>query len=170
MVSPLGRWRDTLAKYKPRTMRGASWYRTVFHTRRKSVLTMDGAFLYGGRYNLAEEFGALYLSDSPEGCTAELARRPASPHDYIISSIKITLTKVCDLTDETLLADLGLTANELKSDDWTDTQVLGDLVRQAGFEAIIVPSAAGEFNNLVIFMDRLSERSKVTVEDTRPLD
>ena len=133
------------------------------------MLRMDGAFFYGGRYNPAEEFGALYLSDSPEGCAAELARRPASPQGYIIGSIKITLTKVCDLTDENLLADLGLAGNELKSDDWTDTQVLGDLIREAEFEAIIVPSAAGEFNNLVIFMDRLSERSEVTVEDIRPL-
>lgn len=169
MESPLGGWREALARYKPRTIRGAYWYRTVFRTRRSSILTMDGALLSGGRYNAAEEFGALYLSESPEGCAAELARRPAAPHGYILGSIKVTLGKICDLTDEGLLADLGLTANQLKADDWTDTQVLGALIREAGFEAIVVPSAAGEFNNLVIFTDRLSEKSEIVLEDTRPL-
>jgi RES domain-containing protein len=130
---------------------------------------MEGALLSGGRYNAAEEFGALYLSETPEGCAAEMARRPAAPQDYIVGSIRVTLGRICDLTDEGLLADLGLTSNQLKVNDWTDMQVLGKLVREAGFEAILVPSAAGDFNNLVIFMDRLSGKSEVALKDTRPL-
>jgi RES domain-containing protein len=130
---------------------------------------MDGALLSGGRYNAAEQFGALYLSESPEGCAAELSRRPEAPQDYVLGSIRVRLGRICDLTDEALLADLGLTSSQLKADDWTDTQVLGALVREAGFEAILVPSAAGDFNNLVIFMDRLTEKSEVSLEDTWPL-
>jgi len=130
---------------------------------------MDGALLYGGRYNTAEEFGALYLSENQEGCAAELARRTVAPQGYIVGSIKVTLRRICDLTDDGLLADLGLTANQLKADNWTDTQVLGALIREAGFEAILVPSAAGDFNNLVIFMDRLAKNSEVVLEDTQPL-
>ena len=130
---------------------------------------MDGALLSGGRYNAAEEFGALYLSESPEACAAEVARRPPAPKGYVVGSISVALDKVCDLTDKRLLADLGLTAEELTADRWTDTQVLGALVREAGFEAIIVPSAAGDFDNLVVFMDRLGENSEVLLEDTRPL-
>ncbi len=130
---------------------------------------MEGALLSGGRYNAAGEFGALYLSETPQVCAAELARRPATPRDYIVASIRVTLGRICDLTDDGLLADLGLTSSQLKADDWTDTQVLGKLAREAGFEAILVPSAAGDFNNLVIFMDRLGARSEVTLEDTRAL-
>jgi len=130
---------------------------------------MEGALLSGGRYNAAQEFGALYLSENPEGCATELARRPVAPQGYIVCSIRISLGRICDLTDEALLADLGLTPNQLKADDWTDTQVLGKLVREAGFEAILVPSAAGDFNNLVIFMDRLAGQSEVALEDTQPL-
>ena len=169
MESPLRSWREALARHKPRELRGAHWYRAVFRTRRRSILTMEGALLSGGRYNAAEEFGALYLSETPEGCAAEMARRPAAPQDYIVGSIRVTLGRICDLTDEGLLADLGLTSNQLKVNDWTDMQVLGKLVREAGFEAILVPSAAGDFNNLVIFMDRLSGKSEVALEDTRPL-
>lgn len=105
----------------------------------------------------------------PQGCAAELARRPATPQGYIVGSIRVTLDRICDLTDDELLADLGLTSSQLKADDWTDTQVLGKLVREAGFEAILVPSAAGDFSNLVIFLDRLAGRSEVTLEETRPL-
>ena len=38
-------------------------------------MNMDGAFLFGGRYNPPETFGALYLSDSSEGCAASELRQ-----------------------------------------------------------------------------------------------
>jgi len=37
------------------------------------------------------------------------------------------------------------------------------------FEGMIVPSAAGDFNNLVIFVDRLSAASKIRLEEVKPL-
>lgn len=130
---------------------------------------MDGALLYGGRYNAPEKFGALYLSASLEGCAAELARRPAAPQDYIVGTVRVTLQSICDLTDQDLLAELGITSDQLKADDWNEAQILGTLIREAGFEGMIVPSAAGAFNNLVIFMDRLSDSSEVELEDVQPL-
>jgi RES domain-containing protein len=68
MDNPLEHWREVIGRQKPHKFSGAFWYRSVYRTRRKSILNMDGALLYGGRYNPPDEFGALYLSDSPEAC------------------------------------------------------------------------------------------------------
>ena len=169
MAGLLEPWREILAQYKPRRIRGASWFRAVLRSRRRSILGMDGAFLYGGRYNPAEVFGALYLSESAEGCAAEISRRPGAPDNYLVGEIEVNLGKVCDLTDAGLLQAMGLTEDHLKADDWIETQVLGELVREAGFEGMIVPSAAGDFQNLVIFMDRLSPESSVQLGLVKPL-
>ena len=130
---------------------------------------MDGAFLNGGRYNAPRKFGALYLSKNQKGCATEITRRPSHPTNYIVGKIRIKLGKVCDLTDEDLLNELGLSREQLTADDWTETQTLGDLIREAGFEGIVVPSAAGDFNNLVIFVDRLSGASSIDIEEVKPL-
>ena len=131
---------------------------------------MDGALIYGGRYNNAGEFGAIYLSKSQKGCAAEVKSRPAHPPDYLVGKIQVKLGKVCDLTDPELLKKLGLTRKQLTAVDWAETQALGDIIRDAGFEGIIVPSAAGDFNNLVIFVDRMSGASSIDLEDVEKLD
>jgi len=112
----------------------------------------------------------MYLSKTRKGCAAEITRRPSYPPKYIVGKIRVKLGKVCDLTDPELLKQLGLSRVQLTADDWAETQILGDLIRDAGFEGIIVPSAAGNFNNLVIFMDRLSAASSIELEETKPLD
>jgi len=131
---------------------------------------MDGALIYGGRYNNAGEFGALYLSKTKSGCAAEVTRRPGHPITYVVGKIKVTLGKVCDLTDPELLKKLKLTKKDLTADDWNETQALGDIIREIGFEGMIVPSAAGDFNNLVIFVDRLSGSSRIELEEIKPLN
>lgn len=56
------------------------------------------------------------------------------------------------------------------ADDWDETQILGDVVRDAGFEGMIIPSAAGDFKNLVIFTDQLTGKSRVELEESTQLD
>ena len=130
---------------------------------------MDGALIYGGRFNAPGEYGALYLSRTAKGCTAEITRRPGHPREYVVGKIKVTLGKVCDLTDPALLKKLKISIKQLTSDDWTETQALGELIRDAGYEGMIVPSAAGDFNNLVIFTDRLEGASRVELEEVKNL-
>ena len=117
---------------------------------------MDGAFLYGGRYNTPRKFGALCLSRIREGCIAETKRRAAYPPRYVLGKDKVYLNKVCDLTDETLLKSLGIIREQLTADNGDETQILGDGIRDSGFEGMMVPSAAGDFNKLVIFADQLT--------------
>lgn len=110
------------------------------------------------------------MSRKVDGCIAEINIRPAHPEKYIVGKIKVTLGKVCDLTDPDLLKKLKLSRNQLTTKDYLETRVLGELARNAGFEGMIVPSAAGEFNNLVIFKDRLSGTSQVELEELKTLD
>ena len=170
MGSLFNAWRKALSEYKPRKIRGAVWYRVVIPSRRKTILAMDGAFINGGRYNAPLEFGALYLSKTKKGCASEVTRRAVPPRKFVVGKIKVTLGKVCDLTDSELLKKLKLTKEQLTADDWNETQTLGELIWEAGFEGMIVPSAAGDFNNLVIFVDRLSASSKVRLEEVKKLD
>lgn len=132
-------------------------------------MNMDGALLYGGRHNPPEIFGALYLSDSPEGCATEMKRRPVTPREYLIGEIKVTVSNICDLTDPTLLEQLDINPDELCKDEWELTQELGELIREAGFEGVVVPSAAGPYRNLVLFLDRFSSKSSIELNDVRPM-
>ena len=77
---------------------------------------------------------------------------------------------MCDLTDPALLKKLKLSKKQLTGDDWTETQALGEIVREIGFERMVVPSATGNFNNLVIFVDRISGASSIDLEDVEKLD
>ncbi len=131
---------------------------------------MDGAFRWGGRYNEPGEFGALYLSRTKKGCVAEITSRPAHPKKYIIGKVKVTLGKVCDLTDPELRKKLKMSKKQLTAPTWTETQVLGRIIREVGYEGMIVPSAAGDFNNLVVFVDLLDSVSSIELKEVKPLD
>jgi RES domain-containing protein len=169
MENPLEHWREVISRQKPRKISGAFWYRSVYRTRRKSILNMDGALLHGGRYNPADEFGALYLSESPEACAAEMRRRPGTPTDYLVGEVAVNVHKICDLTDPALLDQLGLDVDGLCSDDWEITRILGNLIRDSGFEGMVVPSAAGPYKNLVLFLDRFASRSSLDLIEIQPL-
>ena len=169
MTSPIKEWRNTLSKYKPRKIRGAFWYRAVIPSRARTILDIAKSEEYGGRYNTPGQFGALYLSRTIKGCEEEVKGRPASPKKYVVGKIKVTLEKVCDLTDPGLLRKLKITKNQLTTKNYLETRVLGELARDEGFEAILVPSAAGDFNNLVIFKDQLIGSSRVELMETTPL-
>lgn len=54
-------------------------------------------------------------------------------------------------------------------DDWERTRMLGYLIRDAGFEGALVPSAAGNYKNLVLFLDRFTSESSVELVDVQPL-
>jgi hypothetical protein len=57
----------------------------------------------------------------------------------------------------------------LCEDDWERTQILGNLIRDAGFEGVLVPSAAGDYKNPVLFLDRFTNESSVELVDVEPL-
>jgi RES domain-containing protein len=168
VADPARRWRRALAGIAPIRLAGRRWYRLVSARYREALSSERGAYLAGGRYNPPEQFGALYLGESPGVCRVELARQDLrSLSRFVLGTFRVTLAKVCDLTDPAVLRALGIKRNDLVQDDWLPTQQLGTLIREAGFEAALVPSAAGPHVNLVIFTDRLSDESEVRIEDVQ---
>lgn len=146
-------------------------FRMIRQELRDRILSPEGSVLHGGRYNPKGVFGALYCGDTEEVCRAEVAK--AAAHlplaAFVVGTIQVQLQKVLDLTDDQVLMTLGLTRADLtKAGDWRLTQHLGALAREAGFEALLVPSAAGPGTNLVIFSDRLLPGSSIELVKEKP--
>lgn len=59
--------------------------------------------------------------------------------------------------------------DDLCTDDWQVTRVLADQIRDAGFDGSLVPSAAGPYKNLMLFLDRFPDQSSVELVDVRPM-
>lgn len=98
-----------------------------------------------------------------------MKRRPRTPLDYVMGEINVNVQKICDLTDPILLDQLGLESDDLCTDDWELTRILGNLIRDSSFEGALVPFAAGPYKNLVLFLDRFSSPSSLELNDVRPL-
>ncbi len=145
-----------MADLRPRRVEGV-WHRFVAEQHKETADSDRGAFEHGGRYNPRREFGALYLSESPAACRAEMQRRPGVRLRYWHARVSIRITKALDLTDPSTCNALGVVKADLVSDDWDLTQDIARAARRAGFDALIVPSAAGNYRNLVVFKDLLSE-------------
>ena len=68
-------------------------------------------------------------------------------------TLRVDLTAL-DLTDETVVTQLGLSTEMLVGEDKTETRRLAREARQSGFQAMIVPSAAAAGQkNVVLFLD-----------------
>ena len=153
---------EALRALRGRTVRGV-FFRVLPAAFAKEPLSVQGSLRHGGRYNPMGAFGALYCGESRAVCAAEIRKRaagqPVSP--YRLVRIRVALHRVLDLTDPATLAALDLRPEDLVGDDWQRTQRLGAQARAAGFEGLLVPSAAGAGHNLVIFLERLDPRSRV---------
>ncbi|MEA1939110.1 MAG: RES family NAD+ phosphorylase [Candidatus Caldatribacteriota bacterium] len=133
------------------------FFRLVTLKHANDILNTQGNYVCGGRYNPPREFTVLYLGESKNVCKAESNARttPNLLTSQILGKIEISLEKVLDLTDDSNLEKLGLKKKDLmykKSENgWTLTQQIARLVDQIEVEAILVPSATGKGNNLVVF-------------------
>ena len=153
MDSASGPQRGQTAGLPRRRVRGR-WYRMVARRYRAQTDSDAGALRIGGRYNPAGEFGALYLAKSEDACRAEVTRRIEPEATVSLGTLEVDLEAVCDLTDPAVCQALGVTHPELVGDDWSITQGIGRALRDAGFEGLIAPSAAGPYGTLVVFKDR----------------
>lgn len=126
----------------------------------------------GGRWNPRGEFEALYLALSEEGAVGEFIRyvgyyKSLSPNDATtreIVCVKVNVRKILDLNDPKIRAPLGVTQEELLAgrDQWDDiTWPIARAVFAAGFEGILVPSAANGWINLVLFPGKFLPGSSV---------
>lgn len=143
-------------------------YRVVPEALRDKILSTEGNRYYSGRYHIAGEAGILYTSLERETAIGELGRH-ASRADLqgslAAGKIKVRLQKVLDLTQASVLAKLGLSREDLISRDCSITQAISLQARKAGFQGLLVPSAAGSGANLVVFENNLGESCSIEVEE-----
>jgi RES domain-containing protein len=101
-----------------------------------------------GRYHRAGDPGAWYASTTERGAWAELFRHHTSselsPFEVRrrIGRARVENLRVLDLTDPRVRETLGVTDDDLTSDDLTRCQALGEAARAAGLDGVLAPSAA----------------------------
>ena len=133
--------------------------------------------LHAWRWNPPGEFAVLYLSKDAGCCRREKLRQVGGNPDFLppqyTGTFEVKLSRCLDLTSAPVRKALGLTKEEILSpDDFTKTQAVARAARQAGFEALIAPSAVGDdCETLVVFKDKLAPPSScilVTGKTPRP--
>jgi len=92
-----------------------------------------------------------------------LPEHAALPRTFL--GVRLELTKVVDLNEGRLRQRLGVSLGRLLNEDWrrindagteAATQAIGRAAYEAGFQGIVVPSAAKRSGaNIVVFPDRL---------------
>ncbi|MGZ3631230.1 MAG: RES family NAD+ phosphorylase [Candidatus Limnocylindrales bacterium] len=134
-------------------------------------LSGEGARIHGGRWNPPDSFAVLYTAPEPATCLAELARaarlqglRPADLLPRRLVTYEVRLVRVLDLTDESVLAALGVTTETVVGDDPRRPRAIGAAAHFVAFEALRAPSAARPGAvPLPIFIEQLSAASRVDV-------
>jgi len=161
------------------SFRGIAWFRNVNqpYANRRNILSAKGSYLYGGRFNVARDFGVLYLSCDLHTSIAELehsakygGRTVEETLPRTIIGMKVTTGRVLDLTDDVVRRKLKISQRVLLNTDWAKenrkgndaaTQIIGRAARTAGFKALLVPSARWKGKNLNLFDDgNLAARAK----------
>ena len=154
---------------------------------RVDLASGEGARKHGGRWTPKGSFRTLYGSLTSEAALAELLegrRRKGLPDVEALPAalvgLRVALQRILDLTDGGVRRRLRLSHWRLTTEPWEQlqqrgrealTQAVGRLVREAGFEGMLVPSAVpgSRHGNLVIFSDRLLPASRVEIVHSEQL-
>lgn len=125
-------------------------------------LSTLGSAQNGGRYNSPGVAGVLYTSFVSETAVAEVSKglmaRGINPQNYAsgdwwLYELEVSLDAVLDLTDPVVVSQLQINSQSLVQADAAYARQIGKQAAEAGYQTVIVPSAAypGE-KNLVIFL------------------
>lgn len=134
----------------------------------------DRANTHGARWN-PPGVAAIYTSLDELTVIAEVSHRlslePVCPRtDVAFYTINAVRTRLLNLTDQGLLAELGLTRSELESYDFGPCQRVGGAAAWLEADGILVPSARAPGVNLVLFRDNEDDGAKFEVVGRRPVD
>ena len=125
-------------------------------------LSTVGSERNGGRYHDPGVAGVLYTATDRAAAIAEVVRglraRGIDPHsfglqDWWVYELRISVDRVLDVADPANLPEVNVSASTLVADDTAATRRIGRQARDAGFQALLAPSAAAHgSNNLVLFL------------------
>lgn len=143
------------------------------HNRRYEATDHSGSLRSTGRYHRGPDifpngpnWPALYLCLSRDTCIAEINRQltPATLlglRNYRFTELRVKLQAVLEGRD---LAPLNLALEHLCDDsDWEVPQLLAAAARARGAESMLVSSATGLGDNLILFPDRRRPGSTIEV-------
>lgn len=118
----------------------------------------EGASIRGGRWNPDNGFQTIYTALSRETAAAELyrfaARSSLSVRDFLprkLCVLHACLASVVDLRSEEALSTVELSLEDVTDPDWTACRTVGAATYKFGLEGLLVPSATGVGEALVIF-------------------
>lgn len=149
----------------------ASWAGEAFRhvSAGRSPLSGEGARIIGGRWNPPGSFAVLYMGTAPQTVVAEfyrLAERqdiaPAAFLPRTLHRYELALTDLADLRDDAALREVGLTGADVRSDDLTACQRVGEAVFASGREGVIAASATGHGYAIALFIGRLHPESSIS--------
>ncbi len=138
-----------------------------------------GAAKTGGRWN-RRGLAAVYASLDVQTATAEAYQDfiyrgfPLTAiQPRVTAGARVRLSKLLDVTDTSILAQLGFTRKELLQEDWRAlqregeeswTQAIGRGAFLAGFEGVLVPSAQHKKGkNIVLFPGNFTKTSQIEI-------
>jgi len=154
----------------------------VSHASVSNILSGRGSQRFGGRWNAAGTFPAVYCSLLPETAVTETMTRfrktglkARTPLPGVLVSLTIKLHGVLDFTDPVECRPIEPFLSKAKKENWqklqdkgreAGCQAIGRAAHQLGIEGILFTSAvvAGG-KNLVVFPDNLRPGSILRIEN-----
>ena len=156
------------------------------HASSSKILSGRGSQKFGGRWNAAGTFPALYCSLLPETAVTETMSRfrktglkARRPLPGVLVSLAIKLQSVLDFSDPHAFPAVEPFLAKAMRENWqrlqdegreASSQALGRAVQQLGLEGILFSSAiVPAATNLVVFPDNLRSRSFLRLENAADL-
>ena len=129
----------------------------------------------GGRWHFPNDFEVLYTSMEEDGAMAEtyhhLSKAPIFSSSHVtINQLHVAPQRTLEFSDVAALAKLGISEEMFRKGETSRTREVGAAARFLDMDGLIVPSARWPCLNLVLFLDRLPDRSGLRVEETRDIN
>lgn len=165
----------------------ASWEGVIYRSAppkwsaSRDMLSGAGSAKAGGRFNAAGSFPMVYGSTTPELAMIEslaFQRRAGLPVEQamplVFKAISVTVDRLLDLTDTTVLTALSVTAAHLMADRWwlarirgeeSLTQAVGRSAHASGIQALRAASAhaAAHGHNILLLPHHILPPSELKV-------
>ena len=150
------------------------------YANKDDLLTGVGSKAVGARWNSPRSFPTVYTSLDPHTALDEVLAHLRyygfpieSAMPRVTVSVRARLLRVLDLTDGKTRSALRVSERRMLDEPWREeqkagrealTQALGRIGHELGWEAFLVPSAAGRGGlNLIVFPANLSRRSSLEI-------